>query len=114
MLPGWRIDAQFVPSTELNTGDNQFIAHFDFGRLDGQLTVRPRQRGDRFQPLGMQGMKKVAQLMLDAKIPGNRRDRVPILADDTGILWVVGCRIAERAKITPQTKKTLQIQFERI
>ena len=76
--------------------------------------MRPRQRGDRFQPLGMQGMKKVAQLMLDAKIPGDWRSRVPILADEAGILWVVGCRIAERAKITAHTKKVLQIQFERI
>ena len=59
--------------------DKAFIAHFDFGRIDGKLTVRPRQRGDRFQPLGMKEMKKVAQLMLDAKIPDGWRGRIPIL-----------------------------------
>jgi len=114
LIPSWRIDAHIIRPAELNTGDNPFIAHFDFGRLDGKLTVRARQRGDRFQPLGMQGMKKVAQFMLDAKISGDRRGRVPILTDDAGILWVVGCRIAERAKITRQTKKVLQLKFERI
>jgi len=33
----------------------------------------------------MKGMKKVAQFMQDVKIPGDRRDRVPILADEAGI-----------------------------
>jgi tRNA(Ile)-lysidine synthase len=113
-IPGWCINARVTEASGLATGVNGFIAHFDFGRLDGKLTVRSRQRGDRFQPLGMTGMKKVAQLMLDVKIPGDRRDRVPILEDEAGILWVVGCRIADRAKITPQTKKVLKLQFERI
>jgi tRNA(Ile)-lysidine synthase len=62
----------------------------------------------------MKGMKKVAQFMQDVKIPGDRRDRVPILADEAGILWVVGYRTAERVKITEQTKKVLQLKFERI
>ena len=114
LIPGWRIEARIIPPAELNTEDNGFTADFDFGRLDGKLTVRPRQRGDRFQPSGMKGMKKVAQFMLDVKIPGDRRDRVPILTDDTGILWVVGYRTAERVKITEQTKKVLQLKFERI
>lgn len=52
--------------------------------------------------------------MLDVKIPYDRRNRVPILADDDGILWVVGYRIAERVKITGRTKKVLQLKFERI
>ena len=114
LIPGWRIDASVTERSGLTTGDNGFIADLDFGCLDGKLTVRPRQRGDRFQPSGMKGMKKVAQFMQDVKIPGDRRDRVPILADEAGILWVVGYRTAERVKITEQTKKVLQLKFERI
>jgi tRNA(Ile)-lysidine synthase len=114
LIPGWRIDARVVESAGLTTGDNGFSARFDFGCLAGKLTVRPRQRGDCFQPCGMQGTKKVAQYMLDVKIPYDRRNRVPILADDDGILWVVGYRIAERVKITGRTKKVLQLKFERI
>jgi tRNA(Ile)-lysidine synthase len=52
--------------------------------------------------------------MLDAKIPHDRRDRIPIVTDDAGILWVVGCRIAERAKVTGQTKKVLRLKFTQI
>jgi tRNA(Ile)-lysidine synthase len=114
IIPGWRIDAFVTEPAGLTTGDNGFIAHFDFGRLDGKLTVRPWQRGDRFQPLGMKGVKKTAQFMLDVKIPHDWRDRIPILTDNAGILWVVGYRIAERVKITRQTKKVLRIKFERI
>jgi tRNA(Ile)-lysidine synthase len=114
LIPGWRIEARVTEAAGLTTGVNSFSADFDYSRIGGKLTVRARQRSDLFQPLGMQGTKKVAQLMLDAKIPNGWRGRVPILADDAGILWVVGYRTAERVKITGQTKKVLHLKFERI
>ena len=52
--------------------------------------------------------------MLDAKIPHDRRDRVPILTDDAGILWVVGYRIAEQGKVNTQTKEVLRLKFTQI
>ena len=114
LIPGWSISARVVEAAGPISGDNGFTARFDFGCLDGKLLVRARQRGDRFQPMGMKEVKKAAQFMLDVKIPVDWRDRVPILADDAGILWVVGYRIAERVKITGQTKRVLQLKFVRI
>jgi len=114
LIPGWCIDARVTEPAGLTTGDNGFIAHFDNSRITGKLKVRPRQRGDRFQPLGMRATKKVAQFMLDVKIPNGWRNHIPILADESDILWVVGYRIDERVRVTKQTKKVLCLEFRQV
>ena len=62
--------------------------------------MRARQRGDRFQPLGMGQLKKVGEFMLDAAYPKAWRDRIPIIYSPQQIIWVAGWRIDERVKVT--------------
>ncbi|MFC1894274.1 tRNA lysidine(34) synthetase TilS, partial [Chloroflexota bacterium] len=54
-----------------------------------KLVVRSRQRGDRFQPLGMSQTKKLNEFMIDAKIPRPWRHQVPLVCSLKHILWVV-------------------------
>ncbi|MCC3377825.1 tRNA lysidine(34) synthetase TilS, partial [Cohnella sp. REN36] len=48
--------------------------------------------GDRIQPLGMLGTKKVKDVLIDKKIPRDKRDRIPLLTDDEHILWIPGVK----------------------
>ena len=111
VIPGWQIGASVIKPAEMITGDDRFTAHFDYNRVAGNLIVRSRQGGDRFQPFGMKETKKIAQFMIDAKIPHDWRDRIPIIACADGILWVAGYRIDERVKVTKRTKKVLRLEF---
>lgn len=54
----------------------------------GAMVVRCKQSGDRLRLQG--GTKSLKQLMIDKKIPANRRNTVPVIADDSGILGVWG------------------------
>jgi len=78
------------------------------------MTVRRRRPGDRFQPLGMNQIKKLQDFMVDSRIPQSWRDRVPLVCSDKQILWVVGWRIDDRVKVTGKTKNILRLQFERL
>jgi tRNA(Ile)-lysidine synthase len=111
-LPGWRIEANIINREQVTEKDD-FTAHLDLDKAGGKLTVRSRQRGDRFQPLGMSQPKKLGEFMIDAKIPQAWRGRIPIVCSPQHILWVVGWRIDDRAKVTPQTKRILRLKFER-
>ncbi len=64
-------------------------------RLPLPLTVRTRRAGDRFRPRGMQGSRKLQDVLTDLKIPAPARDAYPLFCDATGtILAVPGMRPA--------------------
>jgi len=94
--------------------DNDFIAYFDLDKAGNKLTVRTRKLGDRFQPLGMSQPKKLNEFMIDSKIPQSWRERIPIVCSPQHILWVVGWRIDERAKVTDNVKQILRLEFKRV
>jgi tRNA(Ile)-lysidine synthase len=87
--------------------DNQ-VAALDLEKLNFPLLVRNWQLGDNFSPLGMQGKKKVSDFLIDEKVPVNLKQKVLVLISRNEIVWVVGYRISEHFKITPQTKEVYQ------
>ncbi len=72
------------------------------------LILRSWQVGDSYQPLGMQGQKKLSDLFIEHKTPRNQKDSTLVLQNGNGdILWVAGMRIHERYKVDTNTKKVL-------
>ena len=115
-VPEWNIEASVLSPSEVKAREGKsidFSAYFDFDRTGSRLTVRSRRPGDRFQPLGMGGLKKLNQFMIDARIPQQWRRCVPIVASTEQIIWVVGWRIDERTKVTDRTLKALRLEFKR-
>jgi tRNA(Ile)-lysidine synthase len=115
-VPGWDIEAAVVEpgrDREAYGETDDASAYFDLDKAGNRLTVRHRQPGDRFQPLGMSRPKKLNEFMIDAKIPQAWRRRIPIVCSAGHILWVVGWRIDERAKVSDNTKKVLCLRFRR-
>jgi tRNA(Ile)-lysidine synthase len=88
-------------------------AYMDGGRIEYPLVVRNRRPGDRFQPLGMAEHKKLKDFFIDMKLPRERRDGVPLVADQKSILWVAPWRLSERVKITGATRKILMVEMKR-
>lgn len=114
VLPGWSIKATIISREQMTEKDDDFTAYFDRDKTDDKLLVRPRQPGDRFQPLGMSQPKKLGEFMIDSKIPVAWRQRIPLVCSPQYILWVVGWRIDERVKVINTTKQVLCLKFERI
>lgn len=113
VLPGWHIEVTTISREQMTEKDEDFTAYFDLDKTGDKLSVRPRQPGDRFQPLGMNQPKKLGEFMIDAKIPSAWRQRIPIVCSPQHILWVVGWRIDERVKVTASTKQILCLKFKR-
>jgi tRNA(Ile)-lysidine synthase len=76
----------------------------DAGRLRGPLVIRNRRAGDRLQPLGLGGHKKLHDVFVDAKVERTERDRIPLVVDSAGqIVWVAGHSLAEPFRVTDGT-----------
>ncbi|MBP2655854.1 MAG: tRNA(Ile)-lysidine synthase [Firmicutes bacterium] len=88
-------------------------AVFDWRKLTPPLYVRTRQDGDRFWPSGMSGSKKLKKYFIDAKVPRAERDRIPVLCDSKGIIWLAGCRQAQRGIPDHDTRDFLYLTIKR-
>ncbi len=87
------------------------FAHFDLDKIHFPLIVRNFRKGDRFQPLGMKGKKKVKDYFIDEKIPLAKRRETPLLISGETIIWVAGYRIDNRVRVGEGTKKVLKVKM---
>jgi len=82
----------------------------DMDEVEFPLTIRSWEEGDVFQPLGMQGKKKLSDYFIQKKINILDKKRVPILVNGDGrIIWVVNYHLDERFKIRDNTQKVLKL-----
>ena len=112
LLPGWSITATIEEAVSCEHTTNPYSALFDMDRLPEPVTVRRRRNGDRFTPLGMSGSKKLQDFLTDAKVPKIHRDSIPIVLAGNKIIWIVGHRPADHAKLASATLHTLRLTFE--
>lgn len=90
---------------------NPKVAYLDLDKVNKELQVRKWQKGDKFQPLGMQGQKKVSDYLIDVKVPLSLKDRQLVLCSDNEIVWLIGHRVADPFKVTEQTRHILRIDY---
>jgi tRNA(Ile)-lysidine synthase len=107
---GMTIHSERMAAPLANLPDSLSEAVFDTARLPQTLTLRNFRRGDRFQPLGLAGHKKVKDLFIEKKIPLSVRATLPLLLAGDEILWIPGHGRSEAAKIGPATTEILRLR----
>ena len=77
--------------------------------LSRNFVVRVWKSGDKFLPIGMQGSKKISDYLNDIKINSFEKKEQLVLENRNRIVWVIGKRLDDRFKVTPNTKKVLKL-----
>lgn len=111
-LPGGALcveEMEAQPDT-LDAG-TPYVVYVDADRLALPLTVRTWEAGDRIQPLGMDDMKKVSDLLTDEQVPPHERPGVLVVCDDECIVWVVGHRVAHNVRVRPETRRIARFAY---
>jgi len=93
-------------------GDGRTTAVFDADKTGTSLTVRPREKGDFFYPIGLGKKKKLQDFFVDEKVPRDERDSVAIIVSGKEIVWIAGYRGDERFRVRNATKKFLMMEFK--
>ncbi len=99
----WKIKSAVITRPEAGSGLGNrrmaFLDHEDLllwlietspGPDDLLLTVREWRHGDRVQPMGMDGSKKLQDVFTDALVPAERRRSWPVIAIGETIIWLPG------------------------
>lgn len=109
---GWRIRSKTVSA--YCPPSSAFEACLSLDRVCGsetRLYFRSRRAGDRFRPLGGPGERLLSDVFTDRKTPERLRG-VPLLCTDNEILFVPGYTVAERVRVTAESKRIIYIKLE--
>ena len=100
-----------APSLTVSFSKNPTIVDLDASSIRFPLTLRRVAEGDRFTPLGMRGSQLVSDFLTNLKRNRFEKRNQLVLLDATGtILWVLGLRINDHFKLTPQSTSCLRIE----
>jgi tRNA(Ile)-lysidine synthase len=115
----WQIHAESLDLDEIiekpDLGNpDPFQIWIDAAQLHMPLTVRCRQPGDRFEPLGMAGKTmKVSDLMINMKIPARARANWPLIFSADTLVWIPGMRMAHACQISNSTQQVVHLRVLR-
>ena len=93
---------------------NEYTKWFDYDKIKKSPVVRFRQTGDYLTISDGKGNmihKSLKEYMVTEKIPREERDKIPVLAEENHILWLIGYRISEYYKVDRNTKRVLQVKI---
>ncbi len=94
-LNGWLVEAGWGPASRFRY---PHVAHFTPDSVSFPLSLRPWAPGDRVRM--SRGTRKVKKVLLEARIPADRRAGIPVVADAEGtVLWIPG--VTEPYAATP-------------
>jgi tRNA(Ile)-lysidine synthase len=83
--------------------------YLDADTLQFPLLIRPWQQGDRMQPLGLRGHKKLSDIFVDAHFAPLARQQAIVVADQQGIVALSDFRIDQRVRLRDQTQRIMKL-----
>ena len=110
-VPGGQVRLYLTQEEPSSLSDPEGV-WLDAEKLILPLTVRRWLTGDRMRPLGMQGTKKISDLLTDDAVPTQQRGSVPVVCSGSTIAWVVGHRMAHEFRVTPSTQQYARLYYE--
>jgi tRNA(ile)-lysidine synthetase len=103
----------FEDGSVKNLSQNSCIRWFDYDKITENVMLRFKEEGD-YLIISPEGdKKKLKKYFADSKIPSDKRGEIPLVASGNEVLWVVGYRTGEGARITSSTRKLLKIEIKR-
>jgi len=107
-----KLQLEWIDNMEaLKLDTSATIAYLDADQLSWPVLNRSWVATDYFYPLGLRKKKKLNHFLGSLKLSPAIKARTTVLCSDSKIAWVIGQRIDERFKITPNTKRVIKITF---
>jgi tRNA(Ile)-lysidine synthase len=108
---GWQVSVDLIAGPAGLPKGERTLWHFwaDAEAVGGELLLRSARRGDRIEPLGVAGHRKLQDVFVDGKLPRSRRWTHPVLEASGRILWVPGLVRSNHALISEATRAAWRV-----
>lgn len=105
---GW----EAVPQT---VGQSPSVCHLSCAACDDRgFILRGREPGDRIAPTGLGGSRKIQDILVDAKIPADVRDGLPLLVSGDEVVCIPGFRVNRAFAVPSQESPSYRLTFARM
>jgi len=64
------------------------VGHLDADLVKQPLVIATRRPGDRMRPLGLSQAKRLQDILVDAHVPRQQRDALPLVSDREEMVWI--------------------------
>jgi tRNA(Ile)-lysidine synthase len=91
---------------------NPNLGYLNLSKLTFPLTLRPWAEGDKFQPFGMMGSKKLSDFFTDIKLSAIEKEKVYVLVSDSEIAWVVGLRVSDKFAVKSGDMSIIKFELD--
>lgn len=98
-------------AAEIDPSAGPQAAWLDLDQLHFPLELRPWRPGDRMRPAGLGGSKLISDILIDLKVPLERKRRCYVLAEPQRIVWLCGFRLAEGVKASAGSRSVLLLTY---
>ena len=112
---GWRLTCErwnipLLAWEQAQGNEDPFQAWLDAEKMAGDLQLRARRDGDRFEPLGMGGhAQKLSDFFTNVKLPQRARERWPLLSCGDDIVWIPGYQLSDHYRLTKNSRQILYL-----
>ena len=86
--------------------------YIDCDKIKGKLVIRTRKPGDSMRKAGCGCTKTVNKIFNENKVPVGIRDKIPVISDDIGVVWIYGIGTAQRCTVSQSTERYIKITVE--
>nr|MDQ3101606.1 tRNA lysidine(34) synthetase TilS [Bacteroidota bacterium] len=95
---------------DVDLAKKKLIAWLDLDRLVRPLVIRPWRNGDRMKPIGLNGSKLISDLLIDAKVARNEKERTYVIESGGKIVLLIGHRIGDGFEATERSGNVLRVE----
>jgi tRNA(Ile)-lysidine synthase len=110
--PFGAVSFDFVKPEEVRFGGSPKVAFIACESLKEPFEIDLWQQGDKMQPLGMKGKKKISDILINQKVPLQEKKQVMLLKSAGEIVWVIGRQLSDLFKVKKDSTKILRIVYE--
>ena len=99
---------EFTNKLDKFPNDKERIAYANLTDIK-EITLRYRKEGDFIKPLGCSGTQKIKKYFNEKKVPKHLKDKLPLLASGSEILWIPTLGISDKIKVIDRPTHILKL-----
>ncbi len=104
------VKGEYFSRTSQKINDLLLDNLIDCDTINGNLVLRSRREGDKIKFPKRNVTKTLKKLFIEENIPKEKRDLIPVIADDNGVVWVKGYGVNKKNAVTDTTKNILSLE----